>query len=474
MTTFFDTPDEPIDGEPSNNEGSNLISRVSRSLLGDEFVSGLEDIGGRLSNINRVVSEFFQSKSVEQNEENVTALDNVAASIKGLSQDEEDRQSILDELKNLTLENKDESIEKLDDIVAALNLLGETGIKPEDLDSVVKDIGNTFQFEKLAYKLDGIQDELIRNRISEEMERQRGGGTVPNGEVESGGFFDNMLTGLLAGTGIAGLLKNLSKLKSIKGIKELGAIAKKLPIGNALKAVGKAFFYITATFDAVTGFLDAANITGKAEENLTILDRVGAGLASALSGLTLGLVSAETVYKKAGEYFEKYSEIVENSVFWLLDKAKEYFGDQLIDDFVDGLQRIREVIVNFFSMENIKNLLAGAMNLDYLDIAGKVTNKVTDLVGGGIESTSRFLGLSRDERPKTQLVQAQRTEATPKSEAINISRMRYEESLKQKNVNPAQEIIVQTPPPVIPPERPSRRTDLGNSSLFAMGVGAFD
>ena len=66
---------------------------------------------------------------------------------------------------------------------------------------------------------------------------------------------------------------------------------KAIPGINAIATVGM------AAFDAVDGWKNAASITGKAEKDLTIADKAKAAGASALSGLTFGLVSSQTMYK---------------------------------------------------------------------------------------------------------------------------------------------------------------------------------
>lgn len=69
---------------------------------------------------------------------------------------------------------------------------------------------------------------------------------------------------------------------------------------GALKAIPGLGLAVTAgmaAFDAVDGWKNAASITGKKESELTTADKAKAAGASALSGLTFGLVSSQTMYK---------------------------------------------------------------------------------------------------------------------------------------------------------------------------------
>jgi hypothetical protein len=53
-----------------------------------------------------------------------------------------------------------------------------------------------------------------------------------------------------------------------------------------------------AAFDAVDGWKNAGNITGKDESQLTTSDKFAAATASVLSGLTFGLVDSKTMYER--------------------------------------------------------------------------------------------------------------------------------------------------------------------------------
>lgn len=87
--------------------------------------------------------------------------------------------------------------------------------------------------------------------------------------------------GLLAKAG--GILKG--------GLKVAGRVTSKLPIIGLLAAAGMAIW------DFTDGVENAAEITGKAAKDLTVLDKVKSGFSTAVSGITFGLISTKSVYK---------------------------------------------------------------------------------------------------------------------------------------------------------------------------------
>lgn len=66
---------------------------------------------------------------------------------------------------------------------------------------------------------------------------------------------------------------------------------------HSTRAIGKAAPWLMAAYTAYGGFQgykDAARITGKREEDLTVTDRVAATSAGVASAATLGLIDAKT------------------------------------------------------------------------------------------------------------------------------------------------------------------------------------
>ncbi len=98
-----------------------------------------------------------------------------------------------------------------------------------------------------------------------------------------------------------GMLARGSGFLAKGGIKMAGRLAGKLPIIGALVTAGM------AVWDFADGMDMAAQLTGKAEKDLTGLEKIQAGTANALSGLTFGLLSTETAFKgvqTVSDFFE--------------------------------------------------------------------------------------------------------------------------------------------------------------------------
>ena len=66
---------------------------------------------------------------------------------------------------------------------------------------------------------------------------------------------------------------------------------------KAIPGVGLAITAGMAAFDAYKGWNNAAEISGKNPEDVTTGDKVKSAAASALSGLTFGLVDSQTMFK---------------------------------------------------------------------------------------------------------------------------------------------------------------------------------
>jgi hypothetical protein len=120
-----------------------------------------------------------------------------------------------------------------------------------------------------------------------------------------------------ANNGKGGILGGLGrKLKILgpifKGLKVFGKILGKLAIPITLAI---------ATFDAFNGFFNASAITGISEDMLTTTDRVKAALASAVEGLTFGLVSAESWFDGTmASYADKVKLAIDNTIKKFTDK----------------------------------------------------------------------------------------------------------------------------------------------------------
>ena len=95
-----------------------------------------------------------------------------------------------------------------------------------------------------------------------------------------------------------GAVKGISKVGGVLkgGSKLLGGVAKGAM--KAIPGVGLALTAISAGVDAYKGWKNAAAISGKDPDKVTTGDKVKAATASALSGLTFGLVDSQTMFKR--------------------------------------------------------------------------------------------------------------------------------------------------------------------------------
>ena len=106
--------------------------------------------------------------------------------------------------------------------------------------------------------------------------------------------------GTVAAKGAAKIAGNVAAKAAAKGATKIAGKAALRVGAGALKAIpgiGAIATVGMAAFDAIDGWKNAASITGKAEKDLTTADKAKAAGASALSGLTFGLVSSQTMYK---------------------------------------------------------------------------------------------------------------------------------------------------------------------------------
>lgn len=122
----------------------------------------------------------------------------------------------------------------------------------------------------------------------------------------------------------------------MRGVKIFGKIGLRIS-GILFKVAGKLIAPIMAIYDFFDGWFNADKITGIAKDSLSIWDKMSAGLASILSGLTLGFVSAQDFYEVIfGDY-------------GLIDIIKGFFNDMWAM-LPEGFKSTLSGIWNFVSM----------------------------------------------------------------------------------------------------------------------------
>lgn len=139
---------------------------------------------------------------------------------------------------------------------------------------------------------------------------------------------DGSLGGLFGGIG--GMIKKIMP----KGLMKI--------LGNAGKMLGKVgrlagklalpLVAIMSIFDFVGGIKNAEEIVGKPADQLSTMEKAGAGLAGVVSGLTLGFIDAKTIYSEGAQMLDSVSGF-----------ASEMFA-KLPDGVQGGLKKVTDIL----------------------------------------------------------------------------------------------------------------------------------
>jgi lysozyme len=162
-----------------------------------------------------------------------------------------------------------------------------------------------------------------------------------------------------------------------------------------------------AAYDGFKGFNDAENIAGLAPgKKATTSQKLGAGVSSAISGLTFGLVSSKTVYAGFSKAFD--------SVFGpkgMVSKITGVFSDTM-EKF--SFRNISDTFTGFFDslfgsdgiLGKLKALVLRVMDpMELLPKAKSVASSAVSSLSRGAAnilpaSVSKYLGLSGEEKTK--------------------------------------------------------------------------
>lgn len=105
--------------------------------------------------------------------------------------------------------------------------------------------------------------------------------------------------------GIGGLLSKMMPKGLIKMFSKTGKVLGKL--GRFAGKLALPLVAIMSMFDFIGGVKNASEIIGKPEEQLSNMEKAGAGLAGIVSGLTLGFVDASTIYSEGKQMIDSVS-----------------------------------------------------------------------------------------------------------------------------------------------------------------------
>ena len=157
--------------------------------------------------------------------------------------------------------------------------------------------------------------------------------SVIGGLVSKGGSLLGKLPGLGRLGSIAG---GAEALAGAAGAAETGALVGSGVLASAgsaaigvLSKAALPLLIAKGAFDAFKGWKHAAEITGKKEGELKWYHKLGAATSSVLSGLTLGLIDAKSIYKFGEKATGLLKKAAEYSPFGLMFKGIKKFGSWL-------------------------------------------------------------------------------------------------------------------------------------------------
>ena len=482
LATTNDAVAEALKKQLSEQEFEKLIAINEKIVSGQEvsakegqfFTKTLDKFGGAIDSIGVSLEASLQDVVATLGE---TALDeNVGI---------EDRRKALQELidvasKNLAENEQDsEALEALKQI--QIDQLNFTEDQNDQLRLLLADLGDDTTDIKVAGTLQNLNnqfDSLILT--NEELNRTLEGG-VEGLDAES--IRDALNSGIqsTAGKGLAGFL--LSAI-GLGGLEELAPAvgglvggAGKLATGvfsgigklfkgkagrivskglkGGLKVLGKIAGPIALLFSAfefIEGFSNAAEIAGLPEGvEPTTGQKIQAGIANALSGLSFGLISAEDIFKKIDEglaffaglgsdlvdfifdsgLFDRFAAVKDSfmNLFGgegsFLSRVGDFFGSLLelspagliFDAIKSGFEKlfgeegmfpqvgefIQKILeFDFMSLipESVRNVISGGK-----EVAGEIADSASELADGAIEtgkeavdSVKSFFGFGDDEQ----------------------------------------------------------------------------
>jgi len=337
-----------LDRQKLNSDEAALILNSLRNVANNigevekELNVGLPDI---LSNFKNIISDQRVSEKSRRE-----MLSDIQEYVKGLELSGDK----VDQFLDVNVENFELNQENLSFVEDVFN-----EIKDDDIESA-----------KLRFSLEEISNSLDRSVLDrEELEglltREEGGETfeekflknaslISAGKQISGGFGSALLgavgLGALNQFGVGDMLgefvggkigstitKILPKIGSLLGIGGAGGLGGAGIMGTlkagvgALGKIAAPLMLAKNLFDFGAGFLDAANISGIAEENLEFMDKVKSGIASFISGITFDLFidpkeTYDALFKTSWEDMKSMVDLFWKDVTGFFDEGAELLG----------------------------------------------------------------------------------------------------------------------------------------------------
>jgi hypothetical protein len=333
--------DKILDRQKINSDEAALIIKSLRNVSNNiggvekELSIGLPEI---LNNFQNIVSD--QRISEKSRQEMLTEVQNY---VRGLDLSGEK----VDKFLKVNVENFELNQENLSFVEDVFNEIKDDDIESAKLRFSLDEIANSL--DKAVLERDDLEGLLAREEEGETFEQKflQNASLISAGKQISGGFGSALLgamgLGALNQFGIGDILgefvggkiggaftKILPAAKGILGLGGAEGIAG-AGLGGTLKAGASALGKIAVPlliakglFDFGKGFLDAAEISGIAEENLTFMNKVQAGVSSVISGLTFGLIESKDVFSGI--------ESIKEGAVQLFDDVIGFFDDMFSPD----------------------------------------------------------------------------------------------------------------------------------------------
>ena len=286
-----------------------------------------------------------------------------------------------------SVSNSEKYLESILDQLVTLNSIWgdgttETNNKLSELVRVEEEVKEEQRLLREQNEFDSIEAQRRQDAGGE-----RGGSPSPTGDPESDSMLNSILGGGMGGaimaavTGIAGFFGPILAASST-----IAGLAAKVAIIPAV---------IYAIYEFIEGFFNAGEILGLGESEVTISDRIAAGIGSVVDGF-LSMINSivSTVMGWFGMDIdfmpENSKQIISNSIKGMFDFYKGIFNDVLSlfgfgpdqeQSLLDGVKGIAKSVLSIPLM--LFNMVTGFFGIDEItseDIKTKITSGIDSVV----------------------------------------------------------------------------------------------